>query len=442
MKNIIYLHTHDTGRCISPYGYSMNTPNLDRFARGGVLFRQAFDCGPTCSPARASLLTGQYPHQCGMMGLAHRGFSLNDPSKHLANFLKANGYYTALCGMQHETTADKVASLGYLESYQGSNVMGHRHEEMGCDADNTDHACEFIRRKHQQSFFLSLGLFSTHRQFPEVPDPEDNPGYLIPPAPIPDTPDCRADWAAFSTMVRHVDRCFNKVFEALKENGLEGDTLVFVTTDHGPAFPGMKCHLNDHGSGVMLMMQLPGAPRGIVTDELVSQIDIYPTLCEWAGLAAPDWLEGKSLMPLINGEKQEIRDSVFSEINFHAARDMQRSIRTKRYRYVRRYDEYPKIVLPNIDDGLTKRFLRREAGLEEQPRIPHEQLFDLYHDPAEGNSVAENSRYAEILNEMRLKLDRWMQETNDPMLNGMPQPPPGARLNRQRGMNPQDCDLE
>ena len=90
-KNILLLHTHDTGRCIQPYGYAVETPHLAAFARQGALFRQAFDCGPTCSPARAALLTGQVPHECGMLGLAHRGFGLNDPGKHLANYLRGNG---------------------------------------------------------------------------------------------------------------------------------------------------------------------------------------------------------------------------------------------------------------------------------------------------------------------------------------------------------------
>ena len=100
--NIVYLHTHDTGRGIQPYDPGIKTPNLMRLAQEGVLFRNAYCVGPTCSPSRSGLLTGQYPHQNGMFGLAHRGFSLNDYGKHLANFLKGYGYETALFGMQHE----------------------------------------------------------------------------------------------------------------------------------------------------------------------------------------------------------------------------------------------------------------------------------------------------------------------------------------------------
>ena len=81
--NVIYINSHDTGRYIQPYGYAVRTPNLQRLAEQGVMFRQAYNAGPTCSPSRAALVTGQCPHSCGMTGLAHRGFALKDYSHHL-----------------------------------------------------------------------------------------------------------------------------------------------------------------------------------------------------------------------------------------------------------------------------------------------------------------------------------------------------------------------
>lgn len=107
--NILYVHTHDTGRFIEPYHPGIKTPNLLKLAREGTLFRQAYCCAPTCSPSRAALLTGQFPHMNGMYGLAHRGFSLNDYSRHLAGYLKGFGFETVLFGMQHEhTVPDKI----------------------------------------------------------------------------------------------------------------------------------------------------------------------------------------------------------------------------------------------------------------------------------------------------------------------------------------------
>ena len=100
--NIVYLHSHDTGRYIQPYGYAVETPNMQRFAEEGVLFRNAFCAAPTCSPSRAALLTGMYPHSCGMLGLAGKNLCrLNDYGQHLSHFLKANGYETVLSGIEH-----------------------------------------------------------------------------------------------------------------------------------------------------------------------------------------------------------------------------------------------------------------------------------------------------------------------------------------------------
>src|ERR1051325_7822008 len=94
--NIIYIHSHDTGRYLQPYGHAVPAPNFQRLTDGGVLFRQAFNAAPTCSPSRASLLTGQCPHSNGMLGLAHRGFSLTDYKRHISHTLRAAGYHTEL----------------------------------------------------------------------------------------------------------------------------------------------------------------------------------------------------------------------------------------------------------------------------------------------------------------------------------------------------------
>jgi N-sulfoglucosamine sulfohydrolase len=112
--NILYLHCHDAGRHVQPYGYAIKTPNLQRLAEQGVLFRKAFCANPTCSPSRAALLTGTYPHVNGMLGLAHRGFRLHDYSWHLAHTLKDAGYDTILAGEQHILRgSDSHEVMGY-----------------------------------------------------------------------------------------------------------------------------------------------------------------------------------------------------------------------------------------------------------------------------------------------------------------------------------------
>ena len=109
--NIVYIHSHDTGRYIQPYGYDIATPHLQRLAEEGVLFRQAFCANPTCSPSRAALLTGQWAHSCGMGGLVNRGWSVSRPQRLLPQVLAAAGYQTVRAGFQH-VVADE-ADGGY-----------------------------------------------------------------------------------------------------------------------------------------------------------------------------------------------------------------------------------------------------------------------------------------------------------------------------------------
>src|SRR5512147_2788750 len=109
--NILYLHSHDTGRYIQPYGHAIPTPRLQRLAEQGVLFRKAFSAAPTCSPSRAALLTGQAPHSSGMLGLAHLGFSLHDYRQHILHTLRQVRYQSVLVGMQHLVPEADVSKL-------------------------------------------------------------------------------------------------------------------------------------------------------------------------------------------------------------------------------------------------------------------------------------------------------------------------------------------
>ena len=274
--NILYIHTHDTGRYIQPYGYAIPTPNLQRMAEQGTIFRQCFNAGPTCSPSRAALLTGQYPHVCGMLGLAHRGFSLNDYSKHLAGYLTRNGFESVLCGVQHVTRHDRKDVLGYSRIIMGQDVpwdelkaqwdqegLSEEHKgaarSMAQDRSNARAVVAYLKEKKDKPFFLSFGMGSTHRPYAKA-DPDINPDYMQPPAPVHDNAETRRDMAEFATRARCVDDCVGLVLDTLRETGLDRDTFVFFTTDHGIAFPRMKCHLYDPGIGVALIVDYPGNP--------------------------------------------------------------------------------------------------------------------------------------------------------------------------------------
>ncbi len=427
--NVLYLHSHDTGRYVQPYGHAVPTPNLQKFAAESVLFRQAFDAAPTCSPSRAALLTGMAPHSCGMLGLAHRGFSLNDPTRHMAHYLRSQGYLTVLSGVQHEAAAGRVPELGYERILKTESNRGPAVSRAAAD---------FLESRPKEPFFLSCGFFETHREFP-VPAPPDDPRYVLPPAPLPDTPQTRADTAAFHASARVLDQSMGAVLEALERAGLAASTLVVLTTDHGIAFPRMKCNLNAHGMGVMLMMRGPGGfSGGRVSDALVSQLDLFPTLCEAAGLTRPGWLQGRSLMPLIRGEREEIRDWLTGEVTFHAAYEPARAIRSRRWSYVRRFGQRRTPVLPNCDDGPSKSVWLDHGWRTEQ--LDPESLYDLVFDPAESrNVIAQHPKEAA---HWRSLLKQWMRDTNDPLLEGDVPPPPGSRVNNPDGVSPREPFIE
>lgn len=416
--NILYIHSHDTGRYIRPYGHAMPTPNFQALAEQGVLFRQAFCANPTCSPSRAALLTGQWPHCCGMLGLAHRGFRLNDYSQHLVQILNRAGYATALSGFQHvgrPPSADP-AEIGYDHMFD----TGKDQRAI------SDAAIAFLKRAHDKPFFLDVGYTLTHRSFPE-PGPEDDPRYCMPPAPLPDTPETRYDTAAYKTCVRILDTEVGRVLNALDQAGLADNTLVISTTDHGIAFPMMKCNLTDHGIGVLLIMRGPGFSGGEVIDGMVSQVDLFPTLCDLIGIDHPDWLQGKSLLPLVRGEADEIHEEIFAEINYHSYYDPQRAVRTKKWKYIRHW--YPTARPGDLNcDGSPSKSYFLERGWRQKTQ-PREQLYDLIFDPFETHNLALDPAYQHARNAMRRRLATWMETTDDPLLAGWVPAPPNARIN-------------
>ncbi len=442
--NILYLHSHDTGRCIQPYGYAAATPNLQRFAEHGVLFRNAFCAAPTCSASRSALLTGQYPHQNGMTALAHQGGRLADSSRHLAHFLRRNGYATALAGGQHVTvqTLDAIRELGYERALQFEVPP---RDGADFEAQNEAHAtaaADYLRQADRsRPFFLDCGFNLTHRvgngeQWHTTRQPPAGDArYVRPPPPLPDTPETRRDFADFLVAAGLLDRCMGRVLDALAAAGLADRTLVVVTTDHGIAFPLMKCNLTGHGTGVMLMLRGPqGFHGGQVVDGMVSHVDLFPTLCTATGLTPPAGLAGVALQPLLNGAAT-VRDAVFAEVNWHAAPEPMRSVRTARYNYICRFAPHTGPVLPNCDDSGSKTLLRA-AGWDSRPQVA-EELYDLIFDPSEACNRAADPAYATALADMRARLQAWMEQTSDPLLSGRIEPWPGAKITRVTDESPQ-----
>ena len=179
-----------------------------------------------------------------MLGLAHRGFALHDYRQHLIHTLRKVGYASTLIGVQH-VAADAV-QIGYdrvveLPDHSGGSVAGA--------------AVRFLREVPAQPFFLSVGFSETHRDYPNVNERASR--YVLPPAPLPDTPQTRQDMAAYVASAQILDEGVGAILAALDDAGLAENTLVLYTTDHGIAFPGMKCNLTGHGIGVALILPRP-----------------------------------------------------------------------------------------------------------------------------------------------------------------------------------------
>ncbi|MEK6793316.1 MAG: sulfatase [Spirochaetota bacterium] len=424
--NIVYIHSHDTGRYIEPYGHAIPTPHLKRLADGGVVFRDHHTAGPTCSPSRAALMTGQFPHQTGMLGLAHRGFSLHDYGKCIPHTLKKSGYASYLLGMQHIAhTDEQIKAIGYdvIDIAGPKNVATVAHR-----------AAKLIASKPKAPFFIDAGFFETHRKGRdfERTDYKTDARYVRVPAPLPDNAVTRADMANFIDSARTYDDGVGIILDAIEKAGLAENTIIIATTDHGIAFPGMKCNLTSHGTGIMLIMRGPGVPSATVSDALSSNIDIYPTICELAGINAPPWLEGASLVPALSGK--EVHEEIFSEVTYHAAYEPMRSVRTKEHLYIRRFKERNRPVLPNCDDSPSKDVWMEHGW----PRssLASEQLYDLISDPNETNDRCGDDAYAEIRAAMRARLEKYMKRTDDPLLAPSIPLPMGVIINDEDDLQP------
>lgn len=441
--NILYLHAHDLGVSISPYIAGFKTPHLEEFSKDACLFEQAFSIAPTCSPSRAALLTGQYSHQAGMLGLAHRGFEMREKDHHLASLVSARGYRTVLSGVQHEFPFHPEENLPYDRVLGQSRHDAERETKAAYmrrkDATATRDAVEWLQSGEAQAgpFFLSVGIFQPHRPFPDPDEDLIEGAERLIPGFFPDNESVRLDHASFHTGVRIMDNCVGQVLKALRENGLWEKTVIVFTTDHGIPFPMYKSSFTDRGLRVSLLVRYPGMPesaQGKRIPSMVSHLDIVPSLFALIGEEAPAWCEGKSFLPLIDGEVDPLHTVLFAEGNFHAAYEPVRSVRTARYRYIRRFSEFPHWILSNMDESPTKDEWRgtpfHEAG------VPEVQLFDCLADPEELRNLADVPEYEGTLAKMDRLLCDWMEQTADPLLMGELQLPEGAVLTPQEAPTP------
>jgi N-sulfoglucosamine sulfohydrolase len=421
--NVVLITCHDLGRYLGCYGIAtVETPNLDRLAREGVRFTRAFATAPQCSPSRASIFTGRYPHSNGVMGLTHGefGWDLHPYERHLAATLRAEGYATALIGILHE--ARSYDRLGF----ETVTSPGH-------DARETSRLAvaaldDLSRQSHP--FYLQLGYHEPHRiagrthvhdQFMgfvgDYIAPHDDLGVTVPGF-IRDEPEARREIAELQGAVRHLDRAVGEVLVAISAFGLSERTLVVFTTDHGLALPRSKCTLYDPGIEVALLVRWPGAgwPGEIVSSALVSNVDIFPTILELAGVPSGARVQGRSLVPLLRGKTLEHCEQIFAEMTYHDYYDPKRCVRTDRRKLIVNFSTAPSFMDP------TQSWNRRiRPAVPEDPALsygPAVELYDLETDPLEWNNLADEPGSQTVRRQLLARLLAWMRDTGDPLLDG------------------------
>ena len=406
--NVLIFISRDTGRHISPYGVdTVCTPNFERLAGESVRFSNAFSCSPQCSPARAALFSGMTPHSVGVMGNVGRehGWRFPDSQRHAARIFGEAGYQSWLVGMLHETYLPETLGFGQMD-------VGCRLPDAGA------RLSEWLgTRDKGRPFYCQVGCRETHRPWDrDGASPDESRGVFIPPY-LNDGPETRADFAQFQGSVKRLDDGLGDVLGALEEAGVADDTIVIVTTDHGIAVPRAKCTLYDAGTGVFLFVRWPGGGwgGGVVRDDLVSHVDVLPTVLKACGLPIEEQMQGQSFLGLLGVAPCASRRRVFTEKTFFQIYDPMRAVRTERHKYIHNFElcRWSEVGLDCVRSGTV-----RELGDRYYGGHPAEELYDLAADPHEMTNLAEDPGMAEIKRELQRALGAWMRETGDPLLNG------------------------
>ncbi len=407
--NIVVITAHDIGRHLGCYGVPESaTPNIDRFSAEGVRFSNFYSTAPQCSPARASLATGRFPHSNGVLGICSPvfGFDLGADEKPLVSHLKQNGYNTARIGIVHETMHPERFPYDFV---------GNARDADACASEVTSYI-----ETATSPFYLQIGTRQAHRPFTDAPHTEN--GVCIPPW-LEDEPEAREELAGFQGSIHVFDTAVGRILDVLGHKGIAQNTLVIILSDHGIPFPRAKHSLYEPGCAVAALLRWPARRwnGGRVIDSLISGVDLLPTILRAVGLDVPTTVQGRSFHTLLDGDGYKERDAVYTEQNYNAWTDISRAVRTNRYKLIANFTPGRGFS----DSSQTWRPSTKVCFLENAIRTHHPpfELYDLETDPLETVNVAEASDYRATFAQMKKRLWNWMQQTQDPLLHGPPIPP-------------------
>lgn len=433
--NLILIIADDLGWGDSqPYGSdAARTPNLARLAREGMTFHRAFVTASSCSPSRASLLTGRFPHNTDAEELH---WPVPKEQVTFVEKLKAAGYWTGAAGKWHLGDAvrdrfDKIIEADTSGFQLPAGKKGEAGQFQETQAGEAQSGCAdwlplLAARPKGKPFFLWLAALDPHRDFSEkAHDPPHDPTAVKLAPYHPDTPAVRADYAAYYDEIARLDRYVGGVLDQLATDEIADRTAILFISDNGRPFPRDKTTLYDSGIRTPWLMKWPGRiEAGSQCERLVSTVDVAPTFLAMAEIAEPGTtFQGKSLLPLFTTPTRPVHDFIFAEKNWHDYEDHARAVRTERYKYIR--NSYPDLPLtPSADaarspTGLAlaeweaaKKLLPHQRATFIQPR-PTEELYDTVNDPHELRNLAADPRHTVVLDTLREALRDWEQQTGD-----------------------------
>ena len=429
---IVHITSHDLGRYLGCYGMpGVVTPNLDRLAETGVRCANAFCTAPQCSPSRASLYTGRYPHNTGVIGLTHGNFGWDlDPAvPHLAELLHGAGYRTVGCAVMHEFQNAKEHGIEEIVALKPFAQEGEKPIHAAPVARAVEHTLE-AHADSTQPLYLQLGFFEPHRDISitsgwptNEPDTRRGiglPGYLE------DEPSAREDWALFQGSIRELDAAMGRVLDKLDALGRADDTLIVFSADHGEPFPGAKCTLYEPGLAIAMLWRWPagGVAGGRVVEDMVSNVDGHATLCELLGID-PGEHEGRSFAAGLRGEPFDGRDEIFGELTYHTYYFPTRSVRTDRYKLIADFEDSGAVMDPSQQWRPMSKPTRHPDPKAHKPDLI--ELFDLENDPLEMRNLVAEAAHAEALGACASRLLRHMRESDDLLITDPPRSPTHRR---------------
>lgn len=415
--NIVWISCEDISPNLGCYGDPHAiTPNLDQLAAQGVRFDRAFTPAGVCAVVRSGMITGMYPPSIGSQHMRSR---IVPPShvKAFAELLRASGYFTT----NRSKTDYQFESTASIWDRQGDKHKDWRE-----------------RRDPDQPFFSVVNITVCHES--QIRHGEDRHAEVIAeigaanrhdplqvadtiPDYLPNTAATRQNWAWYHDNITLMDRMAGDVLKRLEQDGLADQTLVVFWSDHGMGMPRGKRWIYDSGTHVPMLMRWPDRIKpGSVREDLVSLLDLPPTMLDAAGIDVPDYMHGRILI----GDRTADEPSYlyFHRDRMDEAFDLQRGVRDRRWKYIRNYETeipYAQHIeymdeMPAMGDWRRLDAANRLSGGQKNWFVtpkPVEELYDIATDPWELDNVALLPQYADRLQRMRDATESWQQSIAD-----------------------------